>query len=117
MLAELFHLAGHSRHEMETAWKFLRSGAIQLAAIEDSELAAIQALMSQYCDRPMDFADATFVYPARREGFSTIFTVDQANFETYRIEVADGSGYFRRSGRRSVPDPEVEQPLNEGGSS
>jgi hypothetical protein len=25
----------HSRHEMETTWKFLRSGAIRLAVIED----------------------------------------------------------------------------------
>lgn len=86
VLAELFHLVGDSRHEMETAWRLLRSGAIKLAAIEDSELSEVQALMSRYWDRPMDFADATLVYLARREGLSTIFTVDHADFETYRIE-------------------------------
>jgi hypothetical protein len=31
-------------------------------------------------------ADATLVYLARREALSTIFTVDHADFETYRIE-------------------------------
>ena len=86
VLAELFHLVGDSRHEMETAWKFLRSGAIRLEPIKDSELPEIQALMSRYWDRPMDFADATLVYLARREGLSTVFTVDRADFDTYRIE-------------------------------
>jgi predicted nucleic acid-binding protein len=86
VLAELFHLVGDSRHEMETAWKFIGSGAIRLAVIEDSELREIQTLMSRYWDRPMDFADATLVYLARREGLSTVFTVDPADFDTYRIE-------------------------------
>jgi predicted nucleic acid-binding protein len=34
----------------------------------------------------MDFSDATLVYLAKREGLSTIFTVDHADFDTYRIE-------------------------------
>ncbi len=86
VLTELFHLAGDNRHEMEAAWRLVRSGAIVLAAIEDSELTQIQALMSRYSDRPMDFADATLVYLAKREAVSTIFTVDRADFDTYRIE-------------------------------
>jgi predicted nucleic acid-binding protein len=86
VLTELFHLVGDSRHEMETAWKFLRSGAIGLAVIEDSELPEIQDLMLRYWDRPMDFADATLVHLARREELITVFTVDQADFSTYRIE-------------------------------
>ena len=85
VLAELFHLVGDSRHEMETAWKFIRSGAVRLAVIDDSELPEIQTLMLRYWDRPMDFADATLVYLARREGLSTVFTVDRADFDTYRI--------------------------------
>ncbi len=86
VLAELFHLVGDSRHDMDAAWRFVRSGAIKLAGIEDAELPPIQALMLRYWDRPMDFADATLVYLAKREGLSTIFTVDYADFETYRIE-------------------------------
>ena len=92
VLTELFHLVGNSRREMETAWKFIRSGAIRLAAIEDSELPEIQTLMSRYWDRPMDFADATLVYLARREGLSSVFTVDRSGFSTYRI---DGRKRFR----------------------
>ncbi len=71
---------------MEGAWRFVRSGALRLAEIQDSELQEIHALMSRYWDRPMDFADATLVHLAKRESLSTIFTVDHADFETYRIE-------------------------------
>lgn len=85
VLTELFHLVGDSRHEVEAAWKFVRSGAVTMATIEDLELPVIQALMSRYWDRPMDFADATLVYLANRQGLSTVFTVDHADFETYRI--------------------------------
>jgi len=66
VLTELFHLLKEGRQEMETAWAFL--------------------LMSRYWDRPMDFADATLVYLARRESLTTILTVDRADFETYKIE-------------------------------
>jgi predicted nucleic acid-binding protein len=86
VLTELFHLVGDTRYEMETAWKFIRSGAIRLAVVEESELPEIHALMSRYSDRPMDFADATLVYLARRESLNTILTVDHADFNIYRIK-------------------------------
>jgi uncharacterized protein len=86
VLTELFHLVGDTRNEMEAAWKFVRSGALVLGAIEDAELPHLHTLMSRYWDRPMDFADATLVYLANRESLSVIFTVDQADFATYRIE-------------------------------
>ena len=92
VLTELFHLVGDSRKEMEATWKFLRSGAVLLRTIEDSELAEIRELMSRYWDRPMDFADATLVHLAKRESLSTVFSVDRGDFETYRI---DGRRRFR----------------------
>ncbi len=92
VLTELFHLVGDARMEMEAAWKFVRSGAIVLGAIEDSELPSMRTMMSRYWDHPMDFADATLVYLAKRESLSVILTVDRADFTTYRIE---GKRQFR----------------------
>jgi hypothetical protein len=92
VLTELFHLVGDSRAEMEAAWKFVRSGAVVVGAIENAELTHLHGLMSRYWDRPMDFADATLVYLAKRESLSMILTVDQADFATYRIE---GKRQFR----------------------
>jgi predicted nucleic acid-binding protein len=92
VLTELFHLIGDSRRDVEASWKLARSGAILLAPLEHAELPAIHELMSLYADRPMDFADATLVHLARRERLTTIFTIDQSDFNTYRIE---GNRRFR----------------------
>jgi predicted nucleic acid-binding protein len=70
---------------MSQAWKFVRSGALTVRGMSDSDLPALHALMAQYKDRPMDFADATLVHLAARESLSVILTVDHDDFETYRI--------------------------------
>jgi predicted nucleic acid-binding protein len=99
VLTELFHMIGESRMEMDAAWKFVRSGALVLGSIDSSELGSVHALMSRYWDRPMDFADATLVYLAKRESLSVILTVDHADFATYRIE---GKRQFRVVPHRRV---------------
>jgi uncharacterized protein len=92
VLTELFHLVGDSHREMEAAWKFVRSGAVKLAVIDETELPSLQSLMMRYSDLPMDFADATLVHLAKRESLSVILTIDQSDFHTYRIE---GKRQFR----------------------
>jgi uncharacterized protein len=85
VLTELFHLVGDNPREVETAWAFIRSGAVTVLPISDRDLPDLETLMRKYRDRPMDFADATLVHLAQRESFSTVFTVDHDDFETYRI--------------------------------
>lgn len=95
-LAEVFRRVGVDRGRVETAWGFVRSGAIILGPIADAELGELQGLMSRYPG--MGFADATLVYLARRESLSTILTVDGEAFEGYFISgkrkftVAPGRG-------------------------
>jgi predicted nucleic acid-binding protein len=85
-LNEVFHFVGEAQSKMETAWEFVRSGALVLGKIGHDELPQIHTLMSRYWDRPMDFADATLVHLAKRESISAILTIDHAAFATYRIE-------------------------------
>jgi uncharacterized protein len=85
VLTETFHLAGRRRHDTEKVWRFVRSGALTVQPILDTDLPALEALMRQYADRPMDFADATLVHLAARESISLILTVDWEDFETYRL--------------------------------
>src|ERR1700687_5058253 len=92
VLTEVFHLVGDTRTEMEAAWKFVRSGALVLGAIEQAELTHLHGLMSGYWDDAMDLADVTLVYLAKRESLSVILTVDQMDFANYRIE---GKRQFR----------------------
>jgi uncharacterized protein len=56
-----------------------------MASIANDELPVLETLMHRYADRPMDFADATLVHVAEREGLRTILTIDHSDFETYRI--------------------------------
>jgi predicted nucleic acid-binding protein len=84
VLTQLFHLV--DRHEIERAWRFVRSGALTMGAIANDDLSSLNGLMSKYRDRPMDFADATLVHLAQREAIHLIFTIDHDDFETYRIE-------------------------------
>ncbi len=86
VLAELFHLVGDHPREVAAAWGFLRSGAVTVLPIGDGDLGELEALMEKYRDRPMDFADATLVHLARRESLVAVLTVDNDDFETYRIE-------------------------------
>jgi predicted nucleic acid-binding protein len=85
VLAELFHLLGDNPRQEAAAWGLLRSGAVTLLPIEDADLPELEALMSRYRDRPMDFADATLVRLGERESLTTVFTIDHDDFETYRL--------------------------------
>ncbi len=85
VLTELFHLAHRRFGAMSSVWPLLRTGQIALAPLGTADLPSLDALMTRYADRPMDFADATLVHVAGRERISTILTIDHDDFETYRI--------------------------------
>ena len=85
VLTEAFHLVGDHARERAALWAFLRSGAVRVGEIVDADLPALEILMTKYGDRAMDFADATLVHLAEREGLTDIFTIDHDDFETYRI--------------------------------
>jgi predicted nucleic acid-binding protein len=85
VLTEALHLVLRNVGDERGVWRLLRSGAIQMSPIAHQELPQIEALMHDYADRPMDFADATLVHLAARERLSTILTVDHDDFETYRL--------------------------------
>jgi hypothetical protein len=99
VLTEAFHLTGKNPPNIERTWSFARSGALSVRSMGDSDLPELNALMAQYADRPMDFADATLVHLASRERLSTILTVDHDDFETYRLPGRKKFTIFpRRSG-------------------
>lgn len=85
VLTELFHLIQARSLSVKETWRFVRSGALTVEPMLDADLPELQALMHQYADRPMDFADATLVRLAARKSMSLILTVDHDDFETYRL--------------------------------
>lgn len=85
VLTETFQLTGKNPHAVEKMWRFVRSGALTVHPMHESDLLELHALMAQYADSPMDFADATLVHLAARERLSTILTIDHDDFKTYRL--------------------------------
>ena len=85
VLTELFHFIVRRKKSDDGAWELLRSGQIDVRPIATADLPALDILMLRYADRPMDFADATLVHIAEREGLNIILTIDHDDFETYRI--------------------------------
>jgi len=83
VLTEAFHFA-LKKGFRQRVWDFVR-GSVVMASIANRELPALDLLMARYADRPMDFADATLVHVAGREGLRTILTIGHDDFETYRI--------------------------------
>lgn len=83
VLTETLHFLGHGHHMIQ-GWRFFRSGTVALRSAIDDDLVELERLMIKYADTPMDFADATLVRLAEREGLTTILTVDR-DFEVYRI--------------------------------
>jgi len=85
VLTELFYFVHASPIRTDIAWRYFLGNTITIAAIDDTDLPALARLMSRYADRPMDFADATLVHVAGREGIADILTIDYDDFETYRF--------------------------------
>jgi uncharacterized protein len=103
VLTEVLHLVLRNLHDDRGVWLLFRSGAIQMLPITNEELPQIQALMDDYADRPMDFADATLVHLATREHLSTILTVDHDDFETYRLPGRKKFTILPSRGRNTQP--------------
>lgn len=97
VLTELFHFLIRRYRDQEGGWRLLRGGQFEVRPISTADLPAIDELMHRYADRPMDFADATLVHVAEREGLRTILTIDHSDFETYRMDAAPSSGYYPRA--------------------
>jgi uncharacterized protein len=85
VLTELFHFVHDSPIRSALIWRYFEQNVIRIAAIDDVDLPALQYLMRRYADRPMDFADATLVHVAGRDGIADILTIDYDDFETYRF--------------------------------
>lgn len=77
------YLLGASHQGQQNLLAMIEAGKLHLAEIRN-DIGRVAALMSKYQDVPMDFADASQVAVAEREGLDTIFTLD-IDFHVYRV--------------------------------
>lgn len=60
--------------------QFLLENLLNVYDIQESDHSRLLILMEQYCDRPMDLADATLVLAAEKTGYRQILTLDSDFF-------------------------------------
>ncbi|MDR5694930.1 MAG: PIN domain-containing protein [Armatimonadota bacterium] len=91
MTEALYLLAGVPEGQDALLGK-VETGELQVAELTIEDVPVVRLLMRKYQDLPMDFADASLVRVAQRDGLGTIFTLDRRDFQVYR---RDGRRAFR----------------------
>ncbi|OFX34935.1 MAG: hypothetical protein A2Z07_07230 [Armatimonadetes bacterium RBG_16_67_12] len=85
VLAETLHLVGPAWSAQKVCLEFFLRGAFLLVPSSPPSLRRAAALMEQYRDAPMDFADATLVALAEDVRTDRILTLDRKGFSAYRL--------------------------------
>jgi len=85
VLVEAMYLLSFSWPAQKALWEIFETGTVQLLSLGAEDVPPIKDLMEKYRDLPMDLADAALVRVAEREGFRRVFTLDQRDFNIYRL--------------------------------
>lgn len=85
VLTETLHLLGPGRAPRNACLEFVLRGVVVLVPASLESLRRVEALLEQYTDLPMDFADATLVALAEEADTDRVFTLDRRDFSVYRL--------------------------------
>lgn len=85
VLTETLYLVGPTWPSQRVCLEYFIRGAFLLVPTSQENLRRAAALMEQYADIPMDFADATLVALSEELGVDHIFTLDRRGFSIYRL--------------------------------
>jgi predicted nucleic acid-binding protein len=87
VFTEAMYLLGEAGgwRAQETLWSMLHEGELEIAFQGSADYQRMRLLMHKYRDHPMDLADASLIRLAEERRFRDIFTLDERDFRTYRI--------------------------------
>jgi uncharacterized protein len=85
VLVEAMYLLSFSWQAQKALWEIFETGTVQLLPLGEEDIPPIKNLMEKYRDLPMDLADAALVRIAEREGLRLVLTLDQRDFNVYRL--------------------------------
>jgi predicted nucleic acid-binding protein len=84
VLTEFSHLVD-SLTAVQQLQGWVERGGLRIHTMGQDELKTVADWMSRYADRPMDLADASLVHVACATSVQHVWTIDRADFETYRL--------------------------------
>ena len=84
---EAMYLLGEAGgwHAQEPLWSMVRQEDLEIAFQGSDDYERMRALMHKYRDLPMDLADASLVRLAEERRLRDIFTLDERDFQIYRV--------------------------------
>ena len=85
VLTEAMHLLRPGSPGPPRLIGYIRQGGLTVVPLDAELLRRCFALMLQYADIPMDFADASIVAAAEQLGTDKVFTLDYKHFGIYRL--------------------------------
>lgn len=83
VLTEAFHFLDRPGGRA-LLWDFVLSDAVRVEEVSKFDLGRMRALIEEYSDLPMDFADASLVALAERLRVFRVFTLDRRGFAVFR---------------------------------
>lgn len=85
VLVEAMYLLSFSWQAQKALWEIFETGTVQLLPLGSDDIPQMKTLMEKYRDLPMDLADAALVRVAERQGLRRVLTLDQKDFNVYRL--------------------------------
>ena len=86
VLTEAFHILAPESRGADRLKDFLSAGGVEIFFGDVKTVARMLELMDKYSDHPMDLADASIIAGAEALETRKVFTLDNRDFETYRIK-------------------------------
>ena len=84
VVAEVMTALGDVRGGSDVVWQMISRGAIELLALDESDVDAMRELMRKYADRKMTIGEAAVVHVAEREGARTVLTATRDRMAGFR---------------------------------
>jgi hypothetical protein len=86
VLTEVLYLLNFSIKAQTAAIEFVLKSVVEIIPSSFESLRKVKNLIKKYSDLPMDYADATIVVLAMDIGTHNIATLDQKDFNIYRVK-------------------------------
>lgn len=84
VLTEVTHMLDFNVNVQLLFLEWVMKEGLIIHEIKQENIMRIIELTKKYCDRPMDFADATLVIAAEKTGITKIISID-SDFDIYRL--------------------------------
>jgi len=94
VLTEAFHMLAPGSLGARRLREFILKGGCSVWFMDQGAIERAFELMNRYADHPMDLADASLVTAAEALKIRKVFTLDRADFSTYRLRRGHTSESF-----------------------